>query len=198
MFLSILTLIISIVALVVSIAVVFSLKFQKKQEKKYQEVLDIVNKNKDKTFEVKNYLTDEDINKIDSTIDVSKLSQELYDTFLRFEKNIRELDSNFDGILTGFLKEFYLEKIDSFKKDNYYSVTDKINLIGYSIVSFNSDELKFRINISCVSYKKKNGKLISGSEASLAEQIILLSFKKDNNIWLISGYDKIFEKKLSE
>lgn len=194
----IIVLIVSTVAIVLSsIVIVIAVKIQKRKKRKYQECMDIINKNKDITFKIKDSLTIEDINKIDDSIDVNSLMAELFDTFLKLEDHIKNLNNDFDDILTGFFKEFYIDKIKNFKANNYGIITDKIELIGYSITEFNKDILKFRVNINCFNYKIMDGKIVSGNNIDRLEQILIITYQKINDKWLISSCDKIYEKKLS-
>ena len=110
---------------------------------------------------------------------------------------IKLFDSNLDDILVGYLKDFYVNKIENFKEKGYRDITDGINLIDYSIMEYSKENLKFRITINCFSYKTVNNEIVSGSNLERIQQILLLSFQNINGKWLISSYEKIYEKKLS-
>ena len=188
--------ILSIIISLVSIGIIISLKIQMLQRKKYNEIVDIVNGKKEAVLEFKDGLTKEDINNIDSTIDVDSLMEDLYNTFLNFEDNLRSLNENFDNILTGYIKDFYSNKVSFLKENKRVIVTDNISLIGYSITEFSKKNLKFKIHISCINYKMIENNIVGGSNSYLVEQILLLSYEKVNNKWLISSYDKVYEKKM--
>ena len=190
--------VVTITIIVSSIGIVIGIRFQKKQKEKYRIIEKLVNENKDMLFQVKDNLTSEEINKIDSTINVEELMSKLYDIYLTFERKTKDLDSNLDDILTESLKEFYVNKIELFKKNSYMDIKDGIDLIGYSITEFNKDSLKFRININCYDYKTINGEIVRGSDKFKVEQIMVISYTKINDNWLINSFDKIYERKLSE
>ena len=123
--------------------------------------------------------------------------KELYYTFLNFESNLRVLNNNFDNILTGYIKDFYSNKISFMEENKHVIVVDNISLIGYSITEFSKKSLKFKIHINCINYKMIKNKIVSGSRSDLIEQILLLSYEKVDGKWLISSYDKVYEKKMS-
>lgn len=195
---SVVVALVSVVIIVCSIAIIVASKFQQKQRKKYNECLDIINENKDGTFTFKDSLTKEEINKIDSSIDVDSLMSNLYDTYITLENKLKAFDTDLDGVLTGYIKDFYVNKIENFKERGFTDVTDGIDLIGYSITEFKKDKLKFRITMNCFCYKTINGKIVSGSNLEKIEQILLITYQKVNDKWLISAYEKIYEKKLSD
>ena len=179
-------------------AILTSSRFQRKQKKKYKEISKLIKENENLTFQIKNGLTKEDINSIDNEVDVDLLMKELYDTYLQLENKIKESDTNLDNILVGYLKELSINKIEIFKNRGFAEITDGIELINYSITEYNKEKLKFRVTINCFSYKKVDNQIVSGSNLEKVERIILLSYEKVNGKWLISDYDKIYEKKLSD
>ena len=189
---------VTITIIISSIGIVMGIKFQKRQKEKLKAIEKIVNENKDMVFQIRDGLTQQDINKIDNTINLDELMSKLYETYLSFERKMKDLDTNLDEILTGNLKDFYINKIKLFKKNSYMDIKDGIDLIGYSITEFNKDTLKFRININCFDYKTINGEIVRGSNIFKLEQIILLSYIKVNDNWLINSYDKLYERKLSD
>ena len=180
------------------ISIIIANNFQKKQKKKYNECLNIINNRKDSTFQVKDSLTKDEINEIDSSVDVDSLMTNLYDTFINLENKLKSFDDNFDNILTGYIKDFYKTRIEDFKEKGFSEVTDSIDLIDYSITEFSKDKLKFRITINCLYYKIMNDKIVSGSNLEKIEQILLLTYENVDNKWLISSFEKIFEKKSSD
>lgn len=194
---NIVVVIVSIVVLVCSIGIIIASKFQRKSRKRYNDVLKIINENKDAKFEYKNYLSKEEINNIDPTIDVDSLMKSLYDTYIVLENKYKNLDEDLDDVLCGLLKESYILKIQSFKEKNYCDVTDGIDLLDYSIIEFKKDTLKFKIRVNCFNYKLINNEIVSGSNLKKIEEIICLTYNKINENWLISGYEKLYSKKLS-
>lgn len=187
----------SITIIICSVVIIFAIRVQKKQKKKYNEINKIVNENKDARFSVKEGLTKEEINNIDSSINVDSLMSELYSTYIELENKIKTLDSNFDDILTGYLKDFNLNRIQNFKSRGFCDITDGIDLIGYTITEYSKEKLIFRVTINCFSYKTLNNQIVSGSNLEKIQKIILLTYEKVNGKWLISSYNKIYERKLS-
>ena len=188
----------SITIIVCSIGIIIASKFQNKQRKKITEVNHLINKNRDARFSVKEGLTKEEINNIDSSVNVDILMSELYSTYLELEKKIKTFDKNFDDILTGHLKEFNINRIQNFQKNGFSDVTDGIDLINYTITEFSKEKLTFRLTINCFSYKIINNQIVSGSNLEKIEKILSLTYEKVNDKWLISSYNKIYEKKLSD
>lgn len=187
----------TVAILVCSIGVIISIRFQKKQKKKFKELTNLINQNKDAKFNIKEGLSKEEINKLDSSVDVDNLMRNLYNIYLDFENKIKTLNNDFDDILTGNIKDFNISRIELFKQRNFIDVTDGIELINYSIIEYNKNSLKFRVTINCFSYKLVNDRVVSGSNLEKIEKIILLDYEKIEDKWLISNYDKIYEKKLS-
>lgn len=189
--------IITIIIIVCFIGIIIASRFQNKKRKKYLEVNDFVNKNKDITFSVKEGLAKDEIYKIDSEVNVDVLMSELYSTYIELENKIKIFNTDFNDILTGHLKEFYIKRIESFKERGFAEINDSIDLINYTITEYSKEELTFRLTINCFSYKTVNNKIVSGSNIEKIQKVILLTYKKANGKWLISTYDKILEKKLS-
>ena len=190
--------VVTVTIVVSSLAIIFGIKLERKQNEKYKAIEKLLNENKELLFEVKDSLSPLDIKKLDSAVNVENLMKKLYQTYLDFETKVKELNSNFDDILTGSLKDFYINKIKMFKKNSYMDVKEDINLVGYAITEFKKSKLKFRININCFDYKTINGEIVRGSNKFKLEQIILLSYKKIKGKWLINSYEKIYERKLGE
>lgn len=196
--LGIIVIVLSTVTIIIcAVGIIIAGKFQKKQMKKYKEINDIINKNKDATFQVKDGLTKEEINNIDSDVDVDLLMQELFSIYIEFEDKIKNLDTNLDDILFGPLKEFNINRIENFKDKGFMEITDGIDLINYSITEYEKNKLTFRIIMNCFSYKMLDNKIVSGSNLEKIQKIVLLTYEKLNDKWLISSYDKIYERKLS-
>ena len=103
-----------IITIVCSIGIVIASKFQNKQRKKYNDCLNLIKEKENMAFQVKYGLSKEEINSIDESIDVDKLMSDLYETYLEFENKLKILDNNLDNILTGYIKEFYINKIENY------------------------------------------------------------------------------------
>lgn len=194
---TIIVIIVSTVILVCCIGIIIASRFQNKKNKKYNECLNIIKEKKDATFEIKDGMSKEEINKIDNLVDVDILMQQLYNTYLELENKIKLSDKNLDEIVVGYLKDFYINKIENFKEKGYSDITDGIDLLNYNITEYSKDKLKFRLTINCFSYKTVNNEIVSGSNLEKIQQILLLTYQKVNEKWLISSYEKIFEKKMS-
>lgn len=187
----------AIITIVCCIGIIIASRFQSKQKKKLDECINIIKEKGIETLQFKNGMTEEEINDIDDTIDVNELMKELYEKYLTFENKIKEFDDNLDELLTGFIKDFYINKINNFKEKGYEDITDGIDLIGYTITEFDNKKLKFKITINCFDYKKVNNVIVSGSNLEKVEQVIILTYEKINDKWLISNYEKVYEKKIS-
>lgn len=187
----------SIFIIICSIGIITASKFQNKQRKKYEEVNDLIKKNKKSTFKIKDGLTREEIIKIDNEVDIDVLIKELYNLYIELENKIKNLDTNLDDILINYIKDIYINKIENFKDKRSTEITDGIDLINYNIVEYNKEKLKLRLTINCFSYKIANDKIVSGNNLEKIKRIILLTYEKVNNKWFISDCDKIYEKKLS-
>jgi len=187
----------SIIIIICSIGIITASKFQNKQRKKYKEVDDLIKKNKKSIFKIKDGLTKAEISKIDNEVDVDILINELFSLYIELENKIKNLDTNFDEILTGYIKDTYINKIENFKNKSSREVTEGIDLVNYNIIEYTKEKLKLRITINCFSYKINEDKIVSGSNLEKIERIILLIYKKINNKWLISDCDRIYERKLS-
>lgn len=190
--------IVSITIIACSAGIIIASKFQNKQKKKYTEVNQLVNENRDAKFSVKEGLTKKEIHNIDSSVNIDFLMSELYSTYVEMENKIKNFDTNFDDILTGYLKEFNINRIENFKSRGFTDITDGIDLIGYTITEYSKEKLTFRLTINCFSYKTVNNQIVSGSNLEKIQKIILLTYENVNGKWLISSYDKIYERKLSD
>ena len=190
--------IISVIAIIISlVGIIVSSRFQAKQKSKYNVLERLISENKDLTFKIKDGLSQAEISKIDSNIDITTFMSELYELYLTFINKTNELDTNFSDVLTDDYKEMHLNKINNFKDNGYKDIIENIDLIGYSINEFSKQKVKFRVNINCHSYKTLNDDIVSGSNTYKVERIDLVTYKKIDNRWLISFYDTVYEKKLS-
>ena len=189
----IIILIVAIISFIYTIAIAVSFKFNQKQKNKYNECLELVRQS---TREMKDALTEKDIKKIDKTINLDKLMMKLYDTYIKFIDNLNN-NKYFNNILTGYIKEVYNNKIDIYKEKGYKEIIDEIELINYSIIEFQKEKLKFRVAITCFNYKELNNDVVSGSKYERVEQIVLITYNKENKKWLISNIEKVYEKELS-
>lgn len=193
------TLILAIIAIILGLlGVILATIFQSKQKKKYNDCINLIREKENVTLQMKKGLTKEEINKIDSSIDVDELMRQLYDTYLELENKLNSFDSNLDNTLTGHIKDYYTNKIDIYKLKNISEVTDRIELLNYSITEFSKNKLQFRININCLNYKKANNNIVSGSNYEKVENVILLTYEKINDKWLICNYEKVYERKLNK
>ena len=95
------------------------------------------------------------------------------------------------------MSELYTSKIASMQEKDTKHVIDGIDLMGYSIIEFEKEKLKFRVSINCFDYKLKNEEIISGSNLEKLSQINIITFEKIDDKWLISNIEKAFEQKLS-
>lgn len=190
----IIILILAIVSFIYTIAIVVSLKFNQKQKTKYEECLKLV---KESTREMKDALTEKEIKKKDRTIKLDKLLMNLYDIYLEFLDDLNNNNKDFKNILTGYIKEFYENKINIYIEKGYKEITDEIELINYSIIEFNKNKLKFRVAITCFHYKELNSDVVSGNKYDRVEQILLITYVKEKKKWLISNIEKVYEKELT-
>lgn len=190
----IIILLVAIVSFIYTIAIVVSLKFQQKQRSKYEECLKLV---KESTREMKDALTEKEIKKKDRTIKLDKLLMNLYDIYLEFLDDLNNNNKDFKNILTGYIKEFYENKINIYIEKGYKEITDEIELINYSIIEFNKTKLKFRVAITCFNYKELNNDVVSGNKYDRVEQILIITYLKEKKKWLISNIEKVYEKELT-
>lgn len=191
---STLAIVICAIVFVISLGLFMANDFTKKQNKKYEDCINIIKEKGNNTLEVKISLTKEDIHKISPRLNIDNLMENLYNTYLKFEKNLKNLYTNFDGILTDDIKLCYEKRVENYKSNNYREVIDEIDLLGYSITQYEKDKLKFRININCFNYKEKNDIVVSGSNSKKTNLILLVSYEKNKNKWLISNYERVYEK----
>ena len=115
--------IVSISIIVSSIAIVIAVKFQKLKRNKYAELEKIMKEKEGVKFEVKDALTEDEINRIDPEVNVSELMRNLYNIFLLFQEKMKNLENNLDDVLYGELKDFYINKIDNClkrKNDDFF------------------------------------------------------------------------------
>ena len=193
----VLRVIITVGILLCTLGLVFSIKFQQKQKKKYSNCVKLIEDKKNTTVGVNDGLSKENIALIDENIEVDTLLSSLYDSYIELINRLNNLDNNLDELLTEHIKELYLTKIASFQEKNIKRVIDGIDLVGYSIIEFEKEKLKFRISINCFDYKLKNDKIISGSNLEKLNEINIITFEKIEDKWLISNIEKVFEQKLS-
>jgi len=174
------TTILSIIIIGCSIGLIISINFQHKKNKKYKEYLDIIKEKKNEIFQLKTGLTKEDINKINDSVDVDILMKELYNIYLNLQNKIKEQDTNLDDILIKKIKNIYKNKIIS----GYKNTNGNIELLGYTIIEYLDNKLKFRINI------------ITDVNLKKYEKVLIISYENINNIWLINNIESVYEQKL--
>jgi hypothetical protein len=142
-------------------------------------------------------VTEEDIRKIDDKVNPKELMINLYNTYLEFVERLNKNNKDFEGILIGFIKEFYINKVKVYRLKKHKEITRDIELVNYSILEFDKKKLKFRINITCFNYKTSKDEIIGGSNLEKVEQIFLITYVKFRRKWLINNIEKVFEKKQS-
>ncbi|MDO4963203.1 MAG: hypothetical protein Q4E75_03805 [bacterium] len=189
---------VTVVIVICSVAIFLSVRFQKKNNKKYNDLVKLLSEKENVTFELKNGMTKEEINQINPNIDVDSLITNLCNIYMDFESHVSDMNTDFDNILTGMLKEFYINKLESFKLKNYKEVKNEIDLIKYFIEEYSNDTIKFKVNINCFNYKLENNIIVSGSNLNKKEQVIELIYKNVSGKWLISAYDIVYEKELCD
>ena len=106
-------------------------------------------------------------------------------------------DKTLDQVLLDIEKQFGKGSVMKLGEREHQKI-DVIDLIGYSITEYDKDRLQFRVTINCYDYKLLNDTIISGSNLIKLEEVFLLTYEKVGNRWLITRYDKIYEKKLSD
>lgn len=181
--------------IILLVSTILSIKFQMKQNKKYNECLKLIKEKENGTLNVNNGITDDDIRKIDDKVNPNELMINLYNTYLEFIEMLNNNNKDFEGILNGFIKEFYINKIKIYKMKKHNEITKDIELINYSILEFDKKKLKFRINIRCFNYKTSKEEIISGSNLEKVEQIFFITYIKFRKKWLINNIEKVYEKK---
>lgn len=183
--------------IILLISTIFSMKFQMRQKKKYNECLDLIKEKENGILNTNIGLTEEDIKRIDDKINPNELMGNLYNIYLEFIERLNENNKNFEGILNGFIKEFYIDKVEIYEIKKHKEITKDIELNNYSILEFDKKKLKFRINITCFNYKMSKDEIIAGSNLEKVEQIFLITYVKFRGKWLINNVEKVFEKKQS-
>lgn len=177
------------------ISTTISIKFQMKQKKKYNECLNLIKEKENGTLNTNSGVTEKDIQKIDDKVNLNELMTNLYNTYLEFLERLNKNNKDFEGILIGFIKDFYINKINVYKLKKHKEITKDIELVNYSILEFDKKKLKFRINITCFNYKTSKDEIIGGSNLERVEQIFLITYVKFRRKWLINNVEKVFEKK---
>jgi len=178
------------------IGLLISIRFQIKKKNKYKDCLQIIDE-REKNKNINDMINCRVEINTDNKIDENQLMMDLYDMFLKYIDNLNENNDDFDNILTGFIKDVYKERINIYKEKKYKEKMDDIELIGYSIIEYDKDSLKFRVALTCFNYKVKNEAIVSGSNLERVEQIYIISYLKTKKKWLINNIEKLIEKKLS-
>lgn len=189
--------IITIVIIICSIGIIISISFQKKQKKKYDECLKLVKEKQNSTLLIENELNFQGMDNLYNKLDINRLMSDLYNIYLIFLNKLNSLNADFEDILIGPIKEVYKNKVDVLRLKNYKEVTDSIDLINYSIIDYSNKKLQFRITVNCFSYTISNNIIVSGSNLLKVEQVIILTFEKEDEKWLISNYEKVYQKFLN-
>lgn len=188
--------IITIIIVLCTIGIVAANKVQQKQQKKYNDCIKAINEREDETYNYDGSLTPGQIRKKDNTVNPEELQKRLYDKFLSLQEKVNNLDDSFDGLLTGFIKKIYSDRINLYKESDTQEKLEKINLIGYSITEFSKKELKFRVKITAINYKIRGNDIISGSNTNYLEQIYIITYEKIGKVWKISNIEKVLDKKM--
>ena len=187
----------SIVIMICSIGIVVSIKFQSRQKKKYEECLRLIKEKQQGCLGINNAMNNEKIF-IDEDVDLNRLMTQLYQLYCDMLIDLNNLNENVASKLDGFIKEFYLEKIERSKEKGIIDVVDHVTLNNSSMIEYTKDRLKLIININCVNYKKNNDIIISGSNIEKLEQIIIITYNKIDEKWLINNIEKVYEKKVED
>ena len=188
--------IVTTIIVLCTIGIIAASKVQDKQKKKYDDCINAINEREDETYNYDGSLTPGQIRKKDRTVNPEELQKRLYDKFLSLQEKVNNLDNSFDGLLTGFIKRVYNDRINLYKESNTQEKLEKINLIGYSITEFSKKELKFRIKITAINYKIRDNEIISGSNINYLEQIYIITYEKIGKVWKISNIEKVLDKKM--
>lgn len=188
--------IVTTIIVLCTIGIIAASKVQDKQKKKYDDCIKAINEREDETYNYDGSLTPGQIRKKDKTVNPEELQKRLYDKFLSLQEKVNNLDNSFDGLLTGFIKRVYNDRINLYKESNTQEKIEKINLIGYSITEFSKKELKFRIKITAINYKIRDNEIISGSNINYLEQIYIITYEKIGKVWKISNIEKVLDKKM--
>ena len=188
--------IVTTIIVLCTIGIIAASKVQDKQKKKYDDCIKAINEREDETYNYDGSLTPGQIRKKDRTVNPEELQKKLYDKFLSLQEKVNNLDNSFDGLLTGFIKRVYNDRINLYKESNTQEKIEKINLIGYSITEFSKKELKFRIKITAINYKIRDNEIISGSNINYLEQIYIITYEKIGKVWKISNIEKVLDKKM--
>ena len=175
------------------ISIILAIKFQKQQRKKYENNLKYIKENNIEYLTYKSELNPNEIKSIDKNINVKELMNNLYNTYLEFENNINNSINNFDNVLTGPLKEIFELNLDDARLRELKTKKEKINLISYSIIEFNKNKLRFRININCL-YQIKKNKMVKRNDLVSVELVLILDYKLVEDKWLIYNIEKVYEK----
>ena len=176
---------VTIIMLICLIVVLTCVRFSKKQQKKYKEMVKLVNENKHVVVSENNQLTNPMIDEI---------IMMLYNKYLLVIDKVNNNDKNFDNLLVDFIKELYENKIDVFISKNHNETITNIELNNYSLIKYENNKIEFRINITCIRYGARNGKIIRGTNREKINQIIILSGVNQNNEWLINNIDQVYQK----
>ena len=188
--------IITIIIVLCTIGIIAASKVQQRQQKKYNDCIKAINEREDETYNYDGSLTSSQIKKKDKTVNPEELQKKLYDKFLSLQDKVNNLDNNFDTLLTGFIKKVYSDRINLYKESDTQEKLEKINLIGYSIIEFSKNELKFRLKITAINYKIRCNDIISGSNTNYLEQIYIITYEKIGKVWKISNIEKVLDKKM--
>ena len=188
--------VITIIMIICAIGIVYATQVQNQQQQKYLNCIKAINEREDESYNYDGSLTSKQIKKKDKTVNPEELQKKLYEKFLSLQEKINNLDDKLDTLLTGFIKIVYADRINLYKDNNTCEKLENINLIGYSIIEFDKDKLKFRLKINALNYKMKGNEVISGSNKERVELIYVITYEKHGKVWKISNIEKVMEKKM--
>ena len=178
-----------------SIGIIIAIKFQNKQKEKYKECLKLIKEKENQTINANNGIDIDKIRTIDESVNVNQLMIELYNLYLEFVDRFNR-NSDLTDLLDDYTSEVYKNIIEVHKEKGIFEITDNIELVNYSILEFDKDKLKFRINITCFNYKMRQNSIIYGSNLERVEQIFVITYVVKNKKWVINDIEKVYEKKL--
>lgn len=187
----------TVVIVISSIVIVIAIKIQNKQRKIYKECIKLIEAKENGTFEIGNGLTEYEIKKLNKRVNVEKLMIELYNIYISFRIDLNKCNKKALTKLTGFIREYYNNKIDIYTEKGHREIIDSIDLNNYSILEYSKNKIKFRINNSCFSYKINNGVIIEGTNQEKVELVTIVTYVKVSKKWLINNIEKVYEKKVS-
>lgn len=191
----IITLILITTSIVVcSIFIVISIQIQKKQKNKYKRCMDAIREAGNDRFDIKTNLSEEDIKKIDSSIDLNELLKKLYNIYITFQNKVCQNElTGYDNLLTKTYIDIILNRINKFISKGAIEKFDDINILEYAITRYSNEKCEMRLRLNCFYYILENDKIIKGSNIKRREFFYILKFKKESGNWLLDYIEVIFD-----